>query len=179
MLSTAWQLVTRFFWNGRFMGSRPERRLMKALAGCSNKEQIIISSHCPQPDSPQQPPSFLTHPSAKMLIGTINDMMRKGLLGLLRRTLIDLQVKFISIIIIKEWTEHIKDIKTEGKLNVASNNSCYCFQTYLSCMSFGMQRVDTSPSQHPHNLSPPSIWLHQPSTFYLKIFRQCPEDPIP
>lgn len=66
---------------------------MKALAGCSNKEQIIISSHCPQPDSPQQPPSFLTHPSAKMLIGTINDMMRKGLLGLLRRTLIDLQEK--------------------------------------------------------------------------------------
>lgn len=87
-----------------------------------------------------------------MLIGTINDM-RKGLLGSLRRTLIDLQVKFISIIIKK--TEQVKDIETEGKLNAAGNNCSYCFQTYLSRLSFGTQRVDTSPSQHPNNLSPP------------------------
>lgn len=57
--------------------------------------------------------------------------MRKGLLGFLRRTLIDLQEKYISIIIKKAWTEQVKDIKTEGKLKVASNNSCYGFQTFI------------------------------------------------
>lgn len=44
-----------------------------------------------------------------MLIGTIIDMMGKGLLGLLRRTLIDLQVKCISIIVEKAEAGQVKD----------------------------------------------------------------------
>lgn len=88
-----------------------------------------------------------------MLIGTINDTMRKGLLGLLRRTLIDLQVKFICIIIIKAGAEHVKDITTERKLGVGRNSSCSCFQTYLSCMSFGTQRYIPFPTPQ-QRLSP-------------------------
>lgn len=73
-------------------------------------------------------------------------MMRKGLFGLLRRSLIDLQGKFIFTILKNAGTEQVKGIKTRGKLNVASNNSHYCFQTCLSCVSFGTQQGDTSPS---------------------------------
>lgn len=44
-------------WTECYMVSRAERRRMKALAGCSNKEQIIISGYCPPPNSlpPQTP----------------------------------------------------------------------------------------------------------------------------
>lgn len=54
---------------------------MKALAGCSNKEQIIISGHCPPPNSLQQPPSSRPHlltPLLKMLIGPIAGRLRIG-----------------------------------------------------------------------------------------------------
>lgn len=48
------------YWSVCFMGSQAERRLMKALVGCSNKEQIIISSYCPPLNSLQQLPPLLT-----------------------------------------------------------------------------------------------------------------------
>lgn len=52
---------------------------MKALAGCSNKEQIIISGHCPPPNSLQQPPHpHLLTPLLKMLICPIAGRLRKG-----------------------------------------------------------------------------------------------------
>lgn len=40
---------------------------MKASARCSNKEQIIISGHCPPPDP--LPTAPLTHPSAENVNG--------------------------------------------------------------------------------------------------------------
>lgn len=66
--------------SGCFMGSQAERRLMKALVGCSNKEQIIIRSHCPPPNSLQQHPPLqpVLAPLLKRLIGTIARRMRKG-----------------------------------------------------------------------------------------------------
>lgn len=68
-------------WTGYCMGSPAERRLMKALAGCSNKEQIIISGHCPSPNSLQHPPPLLPHlltPRLKMLICAIAGRPRKA-----------------------------------------------------------------------------------------------------
>lgn len=62
--------------------------------------------------------------------------MRKGLLGLLKRTLIDLQVKFISIILKKQGQSKREISKLRGKLNVARNNSRYCFQTNLYRLVF-------------------------------------------
>lgn len=81
------------------MGSQAERRLMKALAGCSNKEQIIISGHCPPPNSLQQPPTpHLLPPLLKMLIRTITGSMRKGgVLGPVNTTLIYLQAAWKNI----------------------------------------------------------------------------------
>lgn len=71
-------------WTGCCMGSQAERQLMKALAGCSNKEQIIISGHCPPPSSlPQHHP----HPHLLTLllrtfIGPVAGMRKRGVPGL-------------------------------------------------------------------------------------------------
>lgn len=167
-------------WTGCCMGSQAERRLMKALAGCSNKEQIIISGHCPPPNSLQQTPlqhhhhPHLLTPLLKMLIGPITGRLRKGgVLGPGGTISTDL----------KEAWKMTKSSgrKAEwwgGELVVATVIPAlvYKFNLYVF---WDVASSYTPFASVPTNSLPPSRWLLPPSSFYLKILRQCLEDPVP
>ena len=76
---------------------------------------------------------------------------------------------------IKAGTEKV----TEGKLNVTSNYTSYWFQTYLSCMSFGTQWGDTSPSQNPNTSLPPPFDSISPAHFIWRFSDNAQRIPFP
>lgn len=126
-------------------GSQAERRLMKALAGLCNKEQIIMSGHCPPPPTPPGQ-TLLLPPAYKSLISNYQRQREGAVYSQIAKKLKS------GIALRKEINKQVRESARERRpeLLIPALN-----HTHLSHWSFGMRRGEATPLNP--SVPPPSV----------------------